>query len=364
MRLFRCAQASCLLLLCLVSSALHADYTLNMTKGVTAISRNIHQLHMTIFWICVGVGLLVFSVMFYAILWHRQSRGVTAANFHENTTIEIIWTIIPFVILVAMAIPATQLLIKMADTKTDSDISIKITGHQWRWEYEYLGEGLRFISNLSTPQAQIKNRDIKNKYYLLEVDNPLVVPIGKKIRLLTTAGDVIHSWWVPDLGIKKDAIPGFINEAWTKIEVPGTYRGQCAELCGVNHGYMPIVVEAKTEAEYQQWLAEKKKEYSKEKPEPAASPSPSPSPEPAANHAPESTPTPNTSETPAPALDSQIPSEHSITQIPANNTDEPTSNSIPNSVTQKIKLKPSLPPSSTSTEETPSSKPTHTKAKP
>lgn len=244
---------------CFFCSTPHAAYTLNMPKGVTEISRDIYQLHMIIFWICVAVGILVFSTMFYAILHHRKSLGVTAANFHENTTVEIIWTLIPFAILVIMAIPATRILIKMSDTHTDSDMTIKITGHQWRWEYEYLGEGLQFISNSTTPQLQIKNRDVKSQHYLLEVDRPIVVPIGKKIRFLTTAADVIHSWWVPDLGIKKDAIPGFINESWARIDVPGIYRGQCAELCGVNHGFMPIVVEAKTVEEFQAWLTEQKK---------------------------------------------------------------------------------------------------------
>ncbi len=240
-----------------LSSPALADYTLNMTRGVTKISQGIHQLHMTIFWICIVIGIVVFSVMFYAILYHRKSQGAVAAHFHENTLVEIIWTLIPFAILVAMAIPATQLLIKMHNTN-DSDLSIKITGYQWRWEYEYLGEGVRFMSNLTTPQEQIENRDVKGQYYLLEVDNHLVVPIGKKIRFLTTANDVIHSWWVPELGIKKDAIPGFINEAWTEIETPGIYRGQCAELCGAKHGFMPIVVEAVSETEYQKWLQERK----------------------------------------------------------------------------------------------------------
>lgn len=246
-------------LISLFSSNTEAAYTLNMTKGVTEISRDIYHLHMIIFWVCVVVGIFVFGTMFYAILHHRKSLGVTAASFHENTTVEIIWTLIPFIILIALAIPATKILIKMGNTEIDSELSIKITGHQWRWEYEYMGEGLQFISNSSTPQIQIKNRDVKSQHYLLEVDKPLVVPIGKKIRFLTTAADVIHSWWVPDLGIKKDAIPGFINESWARIEVPGTYRGQCAELCGVNHGFMPIVIEAKTYDEYQAWLTEQKK---------------------------------------------------------------------------------------------------------
>lgn len=234
-----------------------ANYAFNMTKGVTEISRGIHSLHMTIFWICVAVGIVVFSVMFYAIIYHRKSKGVEIAHFHESTFVEIIWTLIPFAILVGMAIPATQMLIKMNNT-ADSEITIKITGYQWYWGYEYLGEGVQFMSTLSTPQDQIHNRDVKSKHYLLEVDKHLVVPIGKKIRFLTTASDVIHSWWVPALGIKKDAIPGFINEAWARIETPGLYRGQCAELCGANHGFMPIVVEAIPNEAYVTWLSEQK----------------------------------------------------------------------------------------------------------
>lgn len=254
----RRSRALLLSLLWVASLPAHADYVFNMTPGVTEISRAIHNLHMAIFWICVGIGICVFSVMFYSIIWHRKSLGVKAAHFHENVIVEIIWTIIPFSILVLMAIPATQLLLKMSDTKTDSALSIKITGHQWRWEYEYLGEGVHFISSLTTPQLQIHNQDTKNPHYLREVDNVLVLPVGKKIRFLTTASDVIHSWWVPALGIKRDSIPGFINEAWAKIDHPGTYRGQCAELCGALHGFMPIVIEAKTEEDYQTWLIEKK----------------------------------------------------------------------------------------------------------
>jgi len=236
-----------------------ADYTLNMTQGVTAISRDMYRLHMTIFWICVAIGIGVFSVMFYAIIHHRKSRGVTAAHFHENTTVEIIWTIIPLLILAGMAVPATKVLFRMSDT-TDSDLTVKITGYQWRWEYEYMGTGVRFLSNLLTPMEQVNNRDVKNPHYLREVDNPLVLPMGKKIRFLTTASDVIHSWWVPALGIKKDAIPGSINEAWAHIDHPGVYRGQCAELCGINHGFMPIVVEVKSAQDFEAWLAEKQKE--------------------------------------------------------------------------------------------------------
>ena len=247
-----------LALLLAMNSTAKAEYVFNMTKGVTEISRGIHNLHMIIFGICVAIGICVFSVMFYAIIRHRKSLGAEAAHFHENTLVELIWTLIPFAILIAMTIPAAKLLIKMHDTAHDSELSIKITGHQWYWEYEYLGEGVRIISRLSTSQDQIQNRDIKNQHYLREVDNHLVVPLKKKIRFLTTANDVIHSWWVPALGIKKDAIPGFINEAWAKVEQPGIYRGQCAELCGALHGFMPIVVEVKTEDEYLTWLAAQK----------------------------------------------------------------------------------------------------------
>lgn len=272
----------------LFSSNASAKWALNMPKGVTEVSHDIYHLHMAMFWVCVAVGIVVFVTMFYAILYHRKSLGVKAAHFHENTTIELIWTIIPFIILVAMAVPATKLLIKMGDTK-DSTLSIKITGHQWRWEYEYLGQGVRFVSNLKTPEEQIQNRDTKGEYYLHEVDNPLVVPVGTKIRFLATAADVIHSWWVPELGIKRDSIPGFINEAWAIIKEPGTYRGQCAELCGVNHGFMPIVVIAKTEQEYADWLEKKKAELAP-KPEPETAPEPKPNqesaPQPEQNAAP------------------------------------------------------------------------------
>lgn len=229
----------------------------NMTRGVTEISQEIHHLHMLIFWICLGIALVVFGLMFYAIIWHRKSRGAKAAHFHENLLIEIIWTLIPCCILVAMAIPAARLIIKTHNTE-QSDLSIKVIGHQWYWEYEYLAEGIRIYSRLSTPQSQIENRDTKNPYYLREVDNPLVIPQNKKVRFLTTSTDVIHSWWVPDFGIKRDAVPGFINETWAKVPIIGVYRGQCAELCGALHGFMPIVVEVKSEADYQQWINEQK----------------------------------------------------------------------------------------------------------
>lgn len=235
--------------------AAHGESIYNLPKGVTPISRDIYDLHMTIFWICVGIGVIVFGVMIYSLIYHRKSRGAKPAQFHEHTVVEIVWAIIPFLLLVAMAVPATLVLIRMDDTK-EADLNIKVTGYQWKWQYEYLDNGISYFSNLATPRDQIENRTAKNKWYLLEVDRPLVVPIHKKVRFLVTSNDVIHSWWVPALGIKRDAIPGFIYEAWARIDKPGTYRGQCAELCGVNHAYMPIVVKAVTQEEYNKWIAE------------------------------------------------------------------------------------------------------------
>lgn len=246
------------------SAGAHADLALNMPRGVTAISQDVYSLHMLIFWICVAIGVVVFGVMFWSIYHHRKSRGAVPAQFHESTVVEVVWTVIPMLILIGMAVPATKTLVRMADAR-DAELTIKVTGYQWRWQYDYLDQDVKFFSTLSTPQAQIRNVAAKDEHYLLEVDHPLVVPVGKKVRILTTAADVIHSWWVPDLGWKKDAIPGFINEAWTLIEKPGTYRGQCAELCGKDHGFMPVVVKAVPEAEFQQWLAQMK---AKNKPSP------------------------------------------------------------------------------------------------
>jgi len=250
------------LLACIVSSHAAADVNFNMPTGVTAISRDIHHLHMTIFWICVVVGLIVFSVMLWSIIFHRKARGYKPSAFHESTWVEILWTSIPFLILVVMAIPATKTLINIYDAD-DADVDIKVTGYQWKWQYDYLEEDVSFFSNLATSQQEIYGAREKDKNYLLAVDEPLVVPTGKKIRFLITAADVIHSWWVPAFAVKKDAIPGFINEAWTRIDKPGIYRGQCAELCGKDHGFMPIVVDARPEAEYKKWLTEKKAEAAK-----------------------------------------------------------------------------------------------------
>lgn len=241
-----------------------ADWTLNMTPGVTGTSNEIFDLHMTILWVCVAIGVVVFGVMFWSIFAHRKSKGHQAANFHENTVVEVVWTVIPFIILIVMVIPATKLLIDMYDT-SKAEVDIKVTGYQWKWHYEYMDEDFGYFSNLSTPQEQIHNLQPKGEHYLREVDNPLVIPVGKRVRFLLTANDVIHAWWVPDFGIKKDAIPGFINEVWTNVDVPGTYRGQCAELCGKDHGFMPIVVKVVPEEEYTNWVAEQKVAAQKER---------------------------------------------------------------------------------------------------
>jgi cytochrome c oxidase subunit 2 len=233
----------------------HAGWLdLNMTQGVTDISQEVFGLHMLILWICVVIGVIVFGAMFWSILMHRKSKGVKPATFHESTSLEFLWTIVPFVILIGMAVPATKTLIKMYD-HSDSEIHIKITGYQWLWQYEYLNSDVAFYSKLSTPYNEIYNKEKKNIHYLQEVDNELIVPINKKIRFLLTSNDVLHAWWVPDLALKKDAIPGFINEMSVVINEPGIYRGRCAELCGRHHGFMPIVIKAVEEKEYNEWLA-------------------------------------------------------------------------------------------------------------
>ncbi len=246
----------------LASESAYAAWTVNMTPGATEVSRTVFDLHMTIFWICVVIGVIVFGVMFWSMLIHRRSTGQQASNFHESTTVEILWTVVPLVILVAMAVPATRTLINIYDT-SESDVDIQVTGYQWKWHYKYLGQDVEYFSNLATPAEQIHNEADKGEHYLLEVDEPLVLPVGAKVRFLITSADVIHSWWVPALAVKKDAIPGFVNESWTRIERPGLYRGQCAELCGKDHGFMPIVVEARSQADYESWLAERKAEAAK-----------------------------------------------------------------------------------------------------
>lgn len=228
---------------------------LNMRPGVSDISNQVYDLHMLMFGICVVIAVVVFSVMFYSMVVHRKSRGAKAANFHENLTVEVVWTVVPFIILIFMAVPAAYTLIDMEDA-SKADVSILVTGSQWKWNYRYMDNDIEYFSVLATEQGQIRNELTKTENYLLEVDRPLVIPTGKKVRFLITSDDVIHSWWVPDFAVKKDANPGFINEAWTKVNTPGVYRGQCAELCGKDHGFMPIVVVAKDPAEYDAWVAE------------------------------------------------------------------------------------------------------------
>ena len=235
---------------------------LNLPAGVTPLSHDIHDLHMKILWICVAIGVLVYGILIYSLIHHRKSKGVVPATFHENTKLEIVWTIIPFLILIAMAVPATQVMIKVYDTE-NSAMTIKVTGYQWKWRYTYLDEGIDFFSSLDAKSNEARQLGSKLdpatvEHYLLNVDKPMVIPANTKIRILLTAADVLHAWWVPEFGWKKDAIPGFVTDGWIKVETPGVYRGQCAELCGRDHGFMPIVVVVKTEADYQQWVAEQK----------------------------------------------------------------------------------------------------------
>jgi cytochrome c oxidase subunit 2 len=265
-RLYALALGPVLMLMSLVSTGVWASGSersaVNMPPGVTEVGQQIYDLHMLILWICTIIGVLVFGVMFYSIYAHRKSKGAKASSFHESTTVEILWTIVPFFILIAMAVPATKTLIEVYSFD-DSDVDILVTGYQWKWKYEYLtdeGESVSFFSNIRTPQSEINNNEPKGEHYLLEVDEPLVIPVNAKVRFLVTANDVIHAWWVPELAVKKDAIPGFINEAWTKALKEGVYRGQCAELCGKEHGFMPIVVNVVSQEEYETWLAAKQEE--------------------------------------------------------------------------------------------------------
>jgi len=243
--------------LLLASTSTFAEYRLNLEPGVTSFSQGAYDIHQLVMWICVVIGVVVYGVMTYSIVVHRKSKNHKPAQFDDNLTVELLWTIIPIFILIAMAVPATKVLLEM-ETVTDTDMTIQVTGYRWKWNYKYIGEDVEFFSNLSTPRDQINNKAEKGEHYLLEVDNPMVIPVGKKVRFMFTSNDVIHAWWIPAFGVKKDAIPGFINEAWAKVDKPGTYRGQCAELCGADHGFMPIVVEVKSEADYATWLAEQK----------------------------------------------------------------------------------------------------------
>ena len=244
-------------ILSLLASQAQAAFNFNLQIPVTPIAHQIYDLHTLILLVCLLIFIIVFGFMFYALFKHRKSIGHKPAHFHQHLRLEIIWTLVPFLILIGIAIPTTQTVLAMKNVE-HSDMNIKITGHQWMWEYEYLGQGVRYVSNLGTPRNQIDNKVAKDSHYLLEVDRPLVVPTGKKVRVLLTSADVIHSWWLPQFGVKQDAIPGFIHEAWFQVEKPGTYRGQCAELCGVGHGFMPIVVEALPQEEYDSWLKTQK----------------------------------------------------------------------------------------------------------
>ena len=243
------------------AGAAWADYKWNLDPGATRMGQTVYDLHNLMMWIIIVIFVAVFGVMFYSVYAHRKSVGHKAEQFHENTTVEIIWTVLPFVILIGMAWPATKALLELRDT-SNPDLTIKATGYQWKWGYDYLkgeGEGVSFMSTLSTPYDQIYGTEKKGENYLLEVDNHVVVPVGKKVRVLTTANDVIHAWYVPALAVKQDAIPGFVRDTWFRAEREGVYRGQCAELCGKEHGFMPIVVEVVSAEKYSAWVADRKK---------------------------------------------------------------------------------------------------------
>ena len=251
---------SALLMLLLYPSEVLSDWdALNMREGVTQVSRDVFELHMLIFYICVAIGAVVFSVMFYSLFRYTKKRNPNPSTFHESTKLEVAWTIVPFLILIAMAVPASKTLTEIYDDE-EGEINIQVVGYQWKWEYKYLEDDINFFSNLSTDQDEIYNLVPKGENYLLEVDEPLIIPVDTRVRFLITANDVIHSWWVPDFAIKQDAIPGFINTAWTRAEETGIYRGNCTELCGKNHGFMPVVVKVVEKDEYNDWVLAKKEE--------------------------------------------------------------------------------------------------------
>jgi len=249
-----------LFVLSLYPSKVFSDWdALNMREGVTQVSRDVFELHMLIFYICVAIGAVVFSVMFYSLFRYTKKRNPNPSTFHESTKLEVAWTIVPFLILIAMAVPASKTLTEIYDDE-EGEINIQVVGYQWKWEYKYLEDDINFFSNLSTDQDEIYNLVPKGENYLLEVDEPLIIPVDTRVRFLITANDVIHSWWVPDFAIKQDAIPGFINTAWTRAEETGIYRGNCTELCGKNHGFMPVVVKVVEKDEYNDWVLAKKEE--------------------------------------------------------------------------------------------------------
>ncbi len=260
---------------CLPVGAAFAAWELNMPVGVTELSREIHGLHMLILWICVLIAVVVFGVMIYSIVKFRHSKGAVPATFDHSTKVEVVWTVIPIAILVGMAIPAAETLIKIEDMR-DSELTVKVTGYQWQWHYDYLDQNVSFFSRISRDSdaarqlnSGIDPNGVEN--YLLEVDNRLVVPVDTKVRVLLTSSDVIHAWWVPEFGMKKDAYPGFVNELWFRADKPGVYRGQCAELCGYDHAFMPVVVEVKSKDEFNAWLQAQQADG-----EPAAQPAAAP----------------------------------------------------------------------------------------
>ena len=254
-KIVKCALAA---VLASLPAAAFAAWELNMPVGVTELSRRIHALHMLILWVCVVIAIAVFGVMIYSIVKFRRSQGAVPASFDHSTRAEIVWTVIPIVILVAMAVPAAATLVRIEDTR-NSDLTVQVTGYQWRWHYKYLDRNVEFFSSLARESdaarqlgSGVDPQSVKN--YLLDVDHPLVVPAGKKVRILLTAGDVIHAWWVPAFGMKKDAIPGFVNEMWFRADQVGIYRGQCAELCGRDHAFMPVVVDVRSQEDFESWL--------------------------------------------------------------------------------------------------------------
>ncbi len=254
------SACSALLMISLYPSKVLSDWdALNMREGVTQVSRDVFELHMLIFYICVAIGAVVFSVMFYSLFRYTKKRNPNPSTFHESTKLEVAWTVVPFLILIAMAVPASKTLTEIYDDE-EGEINIQVVGYQWKWEYKYLEDDINFFSNLSTDQDEIYNLVPKGENYLLEVDEPLIIPVDTRVRFLITANDVIHSWWVPDFAIKQDAIPGFINTAWTRAEETGIYRGNCTELCGKNHGFMPVVVKVVEKDEYNDWVLSKKEE--------------------------------------------------------------------------------------------------------
>jgi len=248
-----------------------ADYHVDILAPASPMAQDAYDLHWGIMWVCVAIFFIVFGAMFWSVFKHRRSVGAKAAQFHENTTIEIIWTVVPLVVLVAMAWPATKTMLAMKDA-SNADVTIKVTAYQWRWEYDYLQDGVRFFSSLATPHDQIEEYHApgkkKNENYLLEVDRMVVVPVNKKVRLLITSNDVIHGWYVPQLGINQYGIPGFVKDAWFMATKEGTFRGQCSQICGKEHAYMPIVVQVKSAADYAKWVEETKAKMPK--PEPVA----------------------------------------------------------------------------------------------